>query len=181
MIKNCMTAFTLSLCLASASAVVAQNIAPDQSAAGAPAASSAASQQQNLDAYVSLLRKDVASQKFEVMDDVMQLNEDQAAKFWPIYRDYQDELTKINDQRIANIKQYAQNYNNLTDDQANQLVQNAFDYRKQRLELLAKYYDRVKQSLGGVTAARFVDVEDQLLLLIDLKIDSMLPIVGSSE
>jgi hypothetical protein len=179
MIKYCMTAFTLSICLASASAVVAQNAAPAQAT---PSAASATSpQKQNLDAYISLIRKDVASQKFDVMDSVMQLNEDQAAKFWPIYRDYQQELTKINDQRIANIKQYAQNYNNLTDDQANQLVQNALDYRKQRLDLLAKYYGQVKQSLGAVTAARFVQVEDQLLLLIDLKIDSMLPIVGSSE
>lgn len=180
MIKNCMTAFTLSLCLTSASAVVAQDVAPAQSAAPT-APTTAPQQQQNLDAYVSLIRKDVASQKFDIMDSVMQLDGDQAAKFWPIYRDYQDELTKINDQRIANIKQYAQNYNNLTDDQANQLVQSALDYRKQRLDLLAKYYDQVKQSLGGVTAARFVQVEDQLLLLIDLKIDSMLPIAGSSE
>ena len=177
MFKKCMTAIALSICLASAA--VAQNTEPAQSASAAPAPSSTAPQGQNLDAYISLIRKDVASQKFDVMDSVMQLNEDQAAKFWPIYRDYQDELTKINDQRIANIKQYAQNYNNLTDDQANQLVQNALDYRKQRLDLLTKYYGQVKQSLGAVTAARFVQVEDQLLLLIDLKIDSMLPIVGS--
>ena len=181
MFKKCMTAITLSICLASASAAVAQNDSAAQSATAAPAASPTAPQPQNLDAYISLLRKDVASQKFDVMDNVMQLNQDQAAKFWPIYRDYQDELTKINDQRIANIKQYAQNYTNLTDDQANQLVQNALTYRKQRLDLLAKYYDQVKQSLGAVTAARFVQVEDQLLLLIDLKIDSMLPIAGSPE
>lgn len=180
MIKNCMTAFTLSLCLASASALVAQDAAPAQSAAPT-APTTAPQQQQNLDAYVSLLRKDVASQKFEVMDAVMQLNEDQSAKFWPIYRDYQQELTKINDQRIVNIKQYAQNYTNLTDSQADELVQNALDYRKQRMDLLVKYYGQVKQALGAVTAARFVQVEDQLLLLIDLKIDSMLPIAGSSD
>ena len=179
MIRKGMAALGLSLCLASVA--VAQNTEPAQSASAAPAASNTSPQGQNLDAYISLIRKDVASQKFDVMDSVMQLNEDQAAKFWPIYRDYQDELTKINDQRIANIKQYAQNYNNMTDDQANQLVQNALDYRKQRLDLLAKYYGQVKQSLGAVTAARFVQVEDQLLLLIDLKIDSMLPIVGSSD
>lgn len=180
MIKNCMTAFTLSLCLASASALMAQDAAPAQSAAPT-APTTAPQQQQNLDAYVSLLRKDVASQKFEVMDAVMQLNEDQSAKFWPIYRDYQQELTKINDQRIVNIKQYAQNYTNLTDSQADELVQNALDYRKQRMDLLVKYYGQVKQALGAVTAARFVQVEDQLLLLIDLKIDSMLPIAGSSD
>ena len=50
-----------------------------------------------------------------------------------------------------------------------------------RSELLAKYYDRVKQSLGGITAARFVQVENQLLLIIDLQIVSSLPLVGGSS
>jgi hypothetical protein len=46
---------------------------------------------------------------------------------------------------------------------------------------LAKYYELVKQALGGITAARFVQVEDQLLLIIDLQIDSSLPVVGQSS
>jgi hypothetical protein len=54
-------------------------------------------------------------------------------------------------------------------------------YRKQRAELLAKYYGMVKAQLGAITAARFVQVEDQLLLLIDLQIDSQLPVVGQSS
>jgi hypothetical protein len=50
-------------------------------------------------------------------------------------------------------------------------------YRKQRSELLAKYYQRVKSALGAITAARFVQIEDQLLSLIDLQVDSSLPVV----
>jgi hypothetical protein len=125
------------------------------------------------------MRKDVRSQKSAIMDTVMQLDPDQAAKFWPIYRDYDAELTKLNDLRVANIKEYASSYNNLTDAKADELIQNAVSYQKQRMELLTKYYDRVKESLGAVTAARFVQVEHQLLLIIDLQIDSSLPIAGS--
>jgi methanogenic corrinoid protein MtbC1 len=125
------------------------------------------------------MRKDVRSQKFAIMDTVMQLDLDQAAKFWPIYRDYDAELKKLNDLRVANIKEYAQSYNNLSDAKANELIQNAISYQKQRMDLLAKYYERVKESLGAVTAARFAQVEQQLLLIIDLQIDSSLPIVGS--
>jgi len=44
--------------------------------------------------------------------------------------------------------------------------------------LLAKYYERVKQALGAVTAARFVQVENQLPLLIDIQSASTLTIVG---
>jgi hypothetical protein len=125
------------------------------------------------------MRKDVRSQKFAIMDAVMQLDLDQAAKFWPIYRDYDGELKKLNDLRVANIKEYAQSYNNLSDAKADVLIQNAISYQKQRMDLLAKYYERVKESLGAVTAARFAQVEQQLLLIIDLQIDSSLPIAGS--
>jgi hypothetical protein len=84
----------------------------------------------------------------------------------------------VNDLRVANIKEYAENYSQMTDEKADELIQNAVSYRKQRAELLAKYYGRMKEALGAVTAARFAQIEDQLLLIIDLQIASSLPIVG---
>jgi hypothetical protein len=69
----------------------------------------------------------------------------------------------------------------MTDEKADELIQNAVSYRKQRAELLAKYYGRVKEALGAVTAARFAQIEDQLLLIIDLQIASSLPIVGEGS
>ena len=69
----------------------------------------------------------------------------------------------------------------MTDAKADELIQNAFDYRKQRSELLAKYYGRVKDSLGAIEAARFLQIEDQLLAIIDLQIASALPIVAQGS
>jgi hypothetical protein len=66
----------------------------------------------------------------------------------------------------------------MTDAQADDLVQKAMEYRKARAELLAKYYGRMKDALGAVQAARFLQVEDQLLMIIDLQITSSLPVVG---
>jgi hypothetical protein len=134
--------------------------------------------QKNIQAYVELMRSNVRQQKAEMMGAVMQLSADDAAKFWPIYSEYNAELTKVNNLRVENIEDYARNYSHMTDEKADQLIQNALDYRKQRSELLAKYYGLVKQSLGAVTAARFLQIEDQLLLIIDLQIDASLPIVG---
>jgi len=130
----------------------------------------------NLDAYVDLLRKDVRQQKEEIMGSVMVLSAADAAKFWPIYGEYDKELTKLNDQRAENIKEYARTYNELTDEKADELIQKSLAYQKQRMDLLARTYDRVKEALGGITAARFVQVEHQLLLLIDLEIVSALPV-----
>jgi hypothetical protein len=135
-------------------------------------------QQKNLQEYIELLRSNVRQQKDEIMGAVMALNVDQAAKFWPIYEEYDAELTKLNNLRVANIQDYARNYDQITDAKADEFVQNVFNYRKQRSELLEKYYGRVKASLGSMEAARFLQIEEQLLTIIDLQISSNLPIVG---
>ncbi len=145
------------------------------------ATASPSSDPKNIQAYIDLLRTDVRQQKAEMMGAVMQLSAADAAKFWPIYEQYDEELAKLNDQRVANIQEYASSYDQMTDEKADELIQKAMSYRKQRAELLAKTYESVKQTLGGVTAARFVQVEEQLLLIIDLQIDSSLPVVGRSS
>jgi hypothetical protein len=147
----------------------------------AQASTSSAADNRNTQAYIELLRSDVRQQKAEMMGAVMQLSAADAAKFWPIYKEYDAELNKLNDLRVANIKEYARTYGQMTDEKADELIQTGLKYRKQRAELLTKYYDRVKQELGAITAARFVQVEDQLLLIIDLQIDSSLPIVGEAS
>ena len=158
-----------------------QNNAPAKSEKQATAASSSDTQAKNVQEYIELLRTNVRQEKAQIMGAVMQLSADDAAKFWPIYAEYNAELTKVNDQRVANIQEYARSYSQLTNEKADELVQNALGYQKMRSELLAKYYDRIKQSLGAITAARFLQVESQLLLIIDLQIDSSLPLVGESS
>ena len=125
--------------------------------------------------------QDIRQQKDEIMGSMMLLSAADAAKFWPIYSDYDVALAKLNDQRIENIEQYAHSYNDLTDEEADRLIQKSVAFQKERAELLAATYEKVKQALGGVTAARFAQIEHQLLLIIDLQIDSSLPIAGQGS
>src|SRR5437660_11342148 len=129
-------------------------------------------QKKNLQVYIDLLRKDVRQQKAEIMGAVMVLSADDAAKFWPIYSEYDVELTELNDQRAENIKEYARTYNAMTDEKADELIRKSLAYQKQRAELLAKTYDRVNQAVGAITFARFAQVETQPLPIIDLHLRS---------
>lgn len=151
----------------------------DQAPSGATAAQ--APKELNLQEYIELLRKDVRQQKSQIMGAVMALSTDDAAKFWPIYSDYDQQLTKLNNKRVENIKEYARSYDQMNDEKADELIKNALAYQKERNELLARTYEQVKQTLGAVTAARFVQVEHQLLLIIDLQIISSLPIVSQAS
>jgi len=167
----------LVVCLASGPTSAAQT--QTEKPPAKPAATAQTPEELNTREYIILLRKNIGAEKAALLGGVMQFDAEDAAKFWPIYRDYDVELNKLNDQRVANIQEYVRTYTQMTDEKADELIKNAMTYQKQRGELLAKYYERVKQELGATTAARFVLVEQQLLTIIDLKIESSLPVVGS--
>jgi hypothetical protein len=168
-----LTLMSIALCAAAAAQATAQKqLSPPQATN---------TQEKNVQEYIELLRTNVRQQKAQIMGSVMQLDVNEAAKFWPIYDEYDAELTKLNNLRIANVQEYARSYDQMTDAKADELIQNALGYRKQRSDLLAKYYGRVKDSIGAVEAARFVQIEDQLLMLIDLQIASSLPLVGQGS
>lgn len=131
----------------------------------------------NLRAYAELIRTDVRAQAVAIITEVMQFSEDEDAKFWPVYREFERDLAKINDDRLALIKEYAASYDKMSDAVADKLAHGALDLESQRHALKVKYYDRLKSVLTPTTAARFLQVENQLLLLLDLQIAASLPIV----
>jgi hypothetical protein len=130
----------------------------------------------NIHAYVELLRSDLRSQKVAIITDIMRFSEDEDAKFWPVYREYETELSAVNDDRIALIKEYAEAYGNITDAIADRLARGALDLEARRNAVKAKYYEKFKTALSAKTAARFLQVENQILLILDLQIAASLPI-----
>jgi hypothetical protein len=141
----------------------------------------AADREKNFQAYVALMRADVRNKKTEVMSAVLQLDAEDAAAFWPIYRDFETELTGIYDQVGSAIRTYAKQYRSMTDATADQLATKVLDLEQQRNDLKRRYYTRFKTSLDPIVAARFLQVENQIERVIDLQIAAELPIVTRSQ
>jgi hypothetical protein len=131
----------------------------------------------NLRAYVELMRSDIRTQKVAIITEMMAFTEAEDKAFWPIYREYETELAAINDDRMAMIVAYAHGYEQMTDGLADSLVAKALALNSRRDALQAKYYDRFKTAIRPVKAARFMQVEHQLLLLLDLQIAASLPVI----
>ena len=176
MTKETKTALRIFLMLAFGAGAFAQGTAQTQETTTQASPSEKITQEKNIKEYIELLHSDIRQQKAQIMGAVMELDVDQSAKFWPIYSAYDAESTKLNNLRIANTQEYARHYSEMTDDKADELIQKAMDYRRQESELLAKYYGQVKSSLGALQAARFLEIEEQMLLIIDLQIESASPI-----
>jgi len=131
----------------------------------------------NLRAYVELLRSDLRAQKVAFITELMEFSAADDKAFWPIYRAYDAELSTINDERVTGIEEYARSYGKIDDALADKLATKALELEGRRTALKQKYYDRFKTAMSATTAARFLQLENQLLLILDLQIASSLPIV----
>lgn len=145
-------------------------------ALGAPAQTpSATDEEKNVQAYIGLLRSDVRKAKTQVISEVMQFDSAQAAKFWPVYAEFEKEFQKIGDSIQALVREYISNYDRMTPEVADRLATKLLEVEQQRLDLKKKYYVRVKGTLDAVTATRFLQVENQLEKLLDLQLAAQLP------
>jgi hypothetical protein len=130
--------------------------------------------------YVDLLRKDIKREKVAITTDLMNLLPDESAKFWPVYNEYDKELTALTDQRLAFLQAYGENYYSMTDNKATEIANGLLDLEGQRNALRKKYFQRVSQTLNPKVAARFLQVETLLNQLLDLQVNANLPLFRTS-
>jgi hypothetical protein len=133
-------------------------------------------------AYVEYVRADMRQDKVVVINQAMKLdqNDPNYNAFWHEYYPYEAELKKLNDERLALIRDYQYNLNNMTDDTANNLAKRAIAIREKKLELLKEYYKKIKKATSPIIAAKFLQVEHDIGLLLDLEIASELPLLKKS-
>ena len=132
----------------------------------------------NSDAYLELLRSDIKAETVAILTEVMEFSNEEGETFWPIYREYEVENAKIGDRRIALIKSYAENFDMMSEEKAQQLAKDYFKLQDDKLKLSKSYHKKVEKALGANTAARFVQVMNQINLLIDVQIAANLPLIS---
>jgi len=146
----------------------------------APAAQSA-EVSDNILNYLQLLRSDVNSLKVELVNTIMKLSADDAKKFWPIYREYENELGKQAINRAGLVTEFVKAHENGTFDnaRARDIAKRWFKSQRARLDLLEKYHAKVEKALTPLQAGQFLQIENQIGLFIDITIASEVPAVGT--
>jgi len=130
-----------------------------------------------IDKSVALLRQDLRSGKKQAFAANLELTDTEATKFWPVYDQYSAELSKLGDQRYALIKEYANGFGNLNDNQALSLIKRSLSLDEQVAQLRSKYVPIVNQVLPGTKTATFFQLDRYLNSLIDLQVSGSIPTV----
>ena len=109
------------------------------------------------------------------------LDADEATKFWPIYDQYIQETIKIGDVRWALIKDYATNYNTLTDAQAQDFIKKSGAVDQQFTALRLKYVPIFEKVISPKKTALWYQIDRRLDLLINLQLAASIPVVDTTK
>jgi hypothetical protein len=128
------------------------------------------------DEDIALLRQDIRAMKMQVIGQNMSLSDAEAEKFWPIYNHYTKDLVEVNNQKYALLKQYAEMWATMTDEDALIYVRHWLEADGQAQALRLKYVPVVSQVLPGRKAATFFQLDRRLNMIIDLQLFSQIPL-----
>jgi hypothetical protein len=134
----------------------------------------------NIYNYLQLLRSDFNSAKVEIINRIMKLSAEDAKKFWPVYREYENELGREAVRRAEFIAEFVQSHKDGTFDnpRAKDMAKRWFKAQRARLDLIEKYHGKIEKTLSSIQAGQFLQIENQLAIFIDLTIASEMPLVG---
>jgi Spy/CpxP family protein refolding chaperone len=129
------------------------------------------------DEDIQMLRKDIRSQRKQLIAANMKLTDAEAEKFWPVYEQYISELVKTNSKKYALIKQYIQSGGALSDADAESAVKHWVEVDQSVAQLRMQYIPNFRKVLSPKSLALFYQLDRRVQLMIDLQLASTIPLV----
>ena len=132
---------------------------------------------QSEDDYIEIVRDVLKTEKKAAIAEVMELSPTESAPFWELYNEYNFELSKVQNQRISLIKDFATHYENMTDEKADELWLGALSFQEQTLKLKKKYYKKFKKIMPAGKAAMYFQAENKIEAMVNASLAMEIPFI----
>jgi Spy/CpxP family protein refolding chaperone len=148
-------------------------------AAAVLAGSGAVAQDQPADNMAIVLEKVRADKKLLVASN-MELTEQEAAAFWPVYEAYQKDLQALNGRTRKAIESYATAYNQGTvpDETAKKLLDEALAIEADEVDLKRSYVAKFQKVLPAAKVARYYQIENKVRAAVRYELAAAIPLVN---
>ena len=130
---------------------------------------------------IDLIQSIFGKGKKEVVQEYMTIPEAQSAKFWALYDTYETARKKLGQERIKLIEAYANSYENLDNKKATELTTKKLAWADKYTKFQQSYFTKFSAIIGGVQAAKFIQLEDYIENCIRVSIQEEIPFIGQLE
>ena len=119
----------------------------------------------------------IKAKKKQIVGANMKLTEEEKKAFWPLYENYQAELNKLEDKEIALITMYAENYQDMTDEKAQDLLEQFLAVDEEALKVRRAHVKKFLKVLPAKRVARYFQVENKLDAIVSYDLARGIPLV----
>ena len=107
----------------------------------------------------------------------LQLSEEEAGKFWPLYDKYQSELNAAGDRVLAIVEDYTKSFHDLSNDKAAKLMEDYLAAEAERVQVRRTYLPEFLKILPGRTVARFYQIDNKMDAVLRYDLAGAIPVV----
>jgi len=123
-----------------------------------------------------ILLKQVNTDKKAVIAQNLGLTEEESARFWPIYNEYEAKRKPLQDRFLANVNNFAAKYDTLTDADADAMLKEKMAIEKERDALRQKYTAKIAKVLPAKKALRYAQLETRIHILLARDVYGLIPL-----
>jgi len=124
-----------------------------------------------------VVRSMLQTGKKAIIADNMQFSEAESQAFWPLYNEFQQAKTKLNEKTIKLINEYLLNYDSLTDDKAGAIIRDLMAIEKDRVDLKSSYLPKFSKILPAKKVARYYQIENKIEAIVKYELAKEVPLV----
>ena len=139
---------------------------------------SIASYSQCVNEEVDFVQAAFGMEKKAVVSEFIQLSDAQSQAFWDLYDQYETTRKENGKKRVALLLQYAEQYNTMTDEQADAWTKEVIKLQMATDKLIATYYNKIKKATSATVATQFYQSENYILTGIRMEILDNVPFLG---
>jgi hypothetical protein len=118
----------------------------------------------------------IKSERESFVSGTMKLSEEERLVFWPIYSAYREDRDKVTDRAVALVTEYMNHYEEITNEQAQRMLDEFLDIRKEELELKKTYVKRFNHVLEPRTTLKFFQMENRLDAVSRFQLTNQIPL-----
>jgi Spy/CpxP family protein refolding chaperone len=126
---------------------------------------------------ISQFRTDLMADRADVMAKGLRLSADQAAKFWPLFENFQKEQAAIVDTQMKAVKEYADHFEKLSDADALAYVNSLLDRDEKLAALRVKWLKKFQAAVPAKTAATAIQLDRRLGAVTEVQLSSRIPLI----
>jgi hypothetical protein len=126
---------------------------------------------------VAQFRENLQAKRADIMAKGMTLSADQAAKFWPLYEQFQQEQDAIVEGQITATQAYAEHFENLTDADALGYVNALLERDGKMHDLRVKWLAKFQNAVPAKVAARAMQLDRRLSQIAQVKVSAQIPLI----